>query len=98
MSDALAQLGFQCDRMTPVLSIRDSLLEDVAEAGAYIARQCLDLYERHHRTIGAWKQEPILTCRECRSAVDLPRESKLDFEFCERQSVLWAERAVAMSR
>lgn len=88
--------SFQCDRQTPVMAIQDSLFKDARDAAGLLARRCLDLYERHHRTIGAWKQEPILTCRECRSPVDLPRESKLDFEFCERQSVLWAERAAAM--
>lgn len=91
-------LGFQCERLTPVIEVSHTALTDASDTAGLLARQCLDLYERHHRTIGAWKQEPILTCRKCRSSVDLPREQKLDFEFCERQSVLWAERAAAMSR
>ncbi len=92
------ELSFQCEQRTPILSLNDSLIEDTRDIAQLLARRCLDLYEQHHRTIGAWKQEPILTCPACRAPVDLPRESKMDFEFCERQSVLWAERAAALPR
>lgn len=90
-------LGFQCDRLTPVLTISQRALEDAIHSPTLIATRCLEFYERHHRLLNPREPvQPMLTCRECRSPVDLPRADELDFEFCERQSVLWAERAANM--
>lgn len=41
-------LSFQCTRLTPVLRINENLFEDTREPGLFVARQCIDLYARHH--------------------------------------------------
>lgn len=43
--------------------------------------------------------KPTLTCGNCRAPVDVPGDREPnDYEFCERQSVLWAERAQKAKR
>lgn len=90
-------VSFQCERLTPVLHISDNAIED-ADVRVF-ASQCIDMYTRHHAVYGhAVEMQPTLTCRECRSPVDVPSESEYDYEFCERQAVLWMERAARVRR
>lgn len=92
-------IGFQCSKHTPVIRITDSFMEDARDTARWVAEQCIELYNRHHVVMPTLDPQPVLTCHECRAPVDVPSDRKLnDFEFCERQSVLWAERAMKARR
>lgn len=63
-----------------------------------LASKCIDLYTNHHRIVHPFEAQPTLTCGNCRAPVDVPHGELNDYEFCERQSVLWAERAMKSKR
>lgn len=78
----------------------DSFFEDARSSVQLIARQCIDLYDRHHRLLQPpFAQPPILTCRECRSPVDVPSDKQQqDYEYCIEQAEAWMNRAVSMRK
>lgn len=97
------RFGFQCDRRTPVFSLSDNLLEDVADARStaeLILDKCVDVYGRHHQLLALSDPSisPIATCHECRSYVTLDDERRMTseelYQHCESQAVRWMERAV----
>lgn len=92
--------SFQCERATPVLRVGNNLLEDAPNAASLVAEKCLELYARHH-AVGSYPiTSTIVTCRSCRAPVDVPFDRDVidDFEYCERQAVLWMERAAKARR
>lgn len=92
-------LSFQCTRATPIVSFTDALLEDAEHASKFVLDQALRIYDRHHRVHAIRDDglDPIAVCANCRNAVTIADESRLDqdqlFEYSERQAVLWMERA-----
>lgn len=98
-NERVSIVSFQCDRRTPVIRINERVFEDAMDPSMLLASKCIDLYTNHHRIVHPFEAQPTLTCGECRSPVDMPTDDELhDFEFCERQSVLWAERAMNAKR
>lgn len=92
-------IGFQCNRhTTPVLRVSDSAIEDAPHGYRPLLSQCIDLYTNHHRIVEPFEAQPTLTCGSCRSPVDVPTEQEMDYEFCERQAVLWMQRAEKVRR
>lgn len=97
--DRATIIGFQCEQHTPVVSIRDNMLDDVPDMARYIAGRCVEIYNRHHTVLPTFDVQPMLTCSHCRSGVDLPSEQQqYDYEFCEAQAVKWMERAAKAKR
>lgn len=94
------RVGFRCTRETPMFEVSHNALEDAIAPGQLLARQCMEVYARHHALMPTdMALPPLLTCPECRGPVDMPGVRKqADYEFCERQAVLWAERAQAVRR
>ena len=86
-------VGWRARGTTPVLRVSDDVIEDATNGYRPLASRCIDLYTNHHRIVEPFYARPTLTCGACRAPVDVPSDQEMDHEFCERQAVLWMQRA-----
>ena len=90
----VTNIRYRCT--SPVFSATDEFLEDAIDASGIVMRECTLMYNRHHAPLPTIDLPPLITCGQCRAPVPLidePKEIGALHEFCERQAVLWMERA-----
>lgn len=97
-------IDLQC-RCAGRLTVSDQLLECVKPAGEALLHEIESLYHGVHRRLTDWARPapyetlpvPYVACRACGESSPMPAPADVDsYEFCERQAVLWMERAQAI--